>query len=206
MTMTDKEIEELEQLDPGERAKRLSHQDTFALSKQHMDIITHDLFPDDDASNIKLARIIRDLVSTCVDGTTDLLDNRDESDSADRTARRLLFEDHMQYTNHWLLKSIHTAQNRQGKTKASQVEPEDGQDDQDHPSLNEIKDYARLKCLGGVPGDMIEQVSRNWYDSMTKNHWLDDRGDPIKRWRSVFERYCQKAWLKQATDTAINKG
>lgn len=206
MTMTDKEIEELEQLDPSERARRLERKDTFALSKQHMDIITHDLLPDDDANNIRLAKIIRDLVATCVDGTTDLLDNCDQGDPADRTARRLLFEDYKQYTNSWLLKSIHTAQNRQGKTKAPQPDDTEQDDQQDHPSLNEIKDYARLKCLGGVSDDMIEQVSRNWYDSMTKNHWLDDRGDPIKRWRSVFERYCQKAWLKQATDTAINKG
>ena len=201
--MTDSEREELEQLSAEERARLLGHRDTFTLSKAHMDIICNRLFSDDDEGNLKLGRLIRDVVAFNIDGTTDLLDHGDQQDHAAMGARGLLYDDCRLYLDHWLLKAIHNAQNRRGKTKDAKDVQEQEQDpntDTGHPTLGDVMDYARLDALGGVPEEQLQKISRNWYKNVTAKHWYDDKGDPIREWRTVFKAYCQQAFIKSTVD------
>lgn len=202
--MTDKELDELESIDPQERARLLERKDTFVLSSSHLDIIVNELLRDDD---VKLARLIRDLVAFNVTGDNALIDNLDETDSADRTARKLLYDDCKVFIGKWLLKSIHNANNRKGKTKdsASAIASDTSQSDDDdgqHPTINEVKDYAKL-TQGGLSDAEVAEIVSKWYDKETKSHWLDERGEPVRNWRKVFESYAQKAWIGKATDKVI---
>lgn len=195
--MTSKDLDDLEQIPPEERARLLSHKDTFALSSRHLDIIVNDLFRDDDA---KLAKLIRDLVAYNVDGSTALIDNIDDQDNADRTARKLLFDDCNVYIGKWLLTSWHNAQNRRGKTKTA--EGQDTEPEGYHPTLEEVKQEA---VNNGITGDMADEIARQWYDSETKRHWQDDKGNPLEHWRKVFSTYCNATWLKKVTERAVGK-
>lgn len=204
--MTDKDRDELDQLTGEERAKRLARKDAFQLDNEHMRLITQDLFPDNDAGNIKLAKVIRDLVAFCVDGTADLTERIDEKDPADRVARKLLYDDARRFTNAWLLRSLHATQNRQGKTKAKPSESQDAEPDDpqnaSRPSESEVLDLARMpEYLGGkgLPDDEVDRIARNFYASQNDNGWQDERGERIRNWRKVFQRYCQRALVKRAT-------
>lgn len=202
--MTDKELEELEEMDPEERARLLSHKDTFALSCRHLDIIVNDLFRDDDA---KLARLIRDLVAFNVDGTNDLLDNIDDQDNADRTARKLLYDDCKVFIDKWLLTSWHNALNRRGKTKASNEQDQEqstGDTGRYYPTLEEVKQEV-VNCLGGVPDEVRNEIAEKWYQSETKQHWRDDRGKPLEHWRKVCDTYCNKVYMSIVTEKAVGK-
>lgn len=197
-TMTDKELDEIDALTPEERSRIFGRKDTFALNKNHMSIIVNDLLRDDDA---KLGRIMRDLVAFNIDGTTDLVDNVDEHDPADRTARHLLYDDAVVLINHYMLTALHNSHGgKRSKSKNADAETDGEQvQDNDRPTLGDICDFATM-CLGGVPEEEQKKISRQWYDSMTKHHWLDDKGVQIHEWRKVFEKYAKQTWLKKATD------
>lgn len=209
--MTDNELDELEALDPKERARLLSRKEQFVISNKTADIIVNDLFRDDDA---KLGKVFRDLVAFNVDGTTDLIDNVDDQDTSDRTARHLLYNDCKAFIDRWLLTSRHNASNRKGKTKnkddqtakneiTEQPQASD-KDDQDRPTLDDIKHYS-VMILGGEPQEVREQLSERWYSNMTKSHWQDDRGEPIRNWHKVFKAYCDRSWCARSLEKQ-NKG
>jgi hypothetical protein len=196
--MTDKDFDELEQLDAEERARLLSRRDTFVLSSEHLDIICNKLFSNDDDGNLKLGRILRDLVSFNIDGTTELIDGGDKNDRADLGARELLYGDCKRYIDKWLLTSLHNAKNRQGKTKASaeeQAQETDTQTDAGQPTLGDVLDYARgLTDQYNTPIGKLEMVARKWHEDHKKHHWRDDDGKPIKDWRSLLKRYLDGQW------------
>lgn len=207
--MTDKDREELEQLSAEERAERLARKGSFPLGNEHMRLITQDLLPDDDASNIKLGKIVRDLVSLYVDGTADLTENIDESDPADKVARKLLYDDCKHFTDAYLVKSLHYSQNRQGKTKdrTDEIQNTEQNDDQSvkHPALSEVLDLAHMpEYLGGkgLTDDEVDQIATNWFTSQNENGWRDEHGDLIRNWKKRFQKYCQKTLIKRATDKA----
>lgn len=203
--MTDKDRDELDQLNGEERAKRLARKTAFQLDNEHMQLITQDLFPDDDAGNIKLAKVIRDLVAFCVDGTADLTENIDEQDRADRVARKLLYNDAVHFADAWLLRSLHAShasQSRQGKTKDKASESQDAQD-ANRPGEKEILELALYpEYLGGrgLPDNEVDQIARAWIASQNENGWQDAKGEPIKDWRKVFQDYCKGALKKRAID------
>lgn len=202
-TMTEKEREELEALTGEERARRWSHTPTFALDKEHMDIVCN-LFADDDAGNIKLGKILRDLVAFNTGSDLQaLLANGDKNDRQDRSARRILQKDALALQDSWLLISLQGTKNRQGKTKAVQEAPEaestNSTTENGRPTLEEVVAYTNM-CLGGVNASEQEQIARQWYNKVTKNHWCDQNGEPIREWRTVFEKYATKAWTGKAID------
>ena len=208
--MTDNERDLIDQLSDEERGERLARKDSFSLGNEHMDIIINNLLPDNDANNIKLGKIIRDLVAYNVDGTTDLIDNGNKQDSADMTARRLLLADAKRFQEAWLIRSIRATNNRRGKTKASESKatkkPEearsipaiDASNEEAHPEIDEVYKHAKLK-LGGVDDEELKDIVSKWYSNMTKNHWQYN-GEQIHNWRGVFDAYANKAWVKKATD------
>lgn len=200
--MTDNERDMLEQLSPEERAERLARKESFSLGNKHLDIICNYLLPDSDANNIKLGKILRDLVAFNVDGTTELLDNCDKKDTADASARRLLLDDAVQFQNAWLLRSIRNTNNRKGKTKAPSEQPEEeprSVPEEGYPTIDAVREYATME-LGGVDTDTVAEIVRQWYDNMTKSHWHDERGNSVRDWRKVFKAYATKAWIDKAND------
>ena len=209
--MTDKDRDELDQLSAEERAKRLARKDAFQLDNEHMRLITQDLFPDDDAGNIKLAKVIRDLVAFCVDGTADLTENIDDKDPADKVARKLLYDDARRFTNAWLLRSLHASQSRQGKTKDKASESQDAEPDDagnaSRPSESDVLDLAHMpEYLGGnnLSDDEVDQIARNFYASQNQNGWKDERGEHVRDWRKLLQRYCQRALKKRVTERATH--
>lgn len=207
--MTDNERDLLNQLSDEERGERLARKDAFSLGNEHMDIIINSLLPDSDANNIKLGKIIRDLVAYNVDGTTDLIDNGNEQDNADMTARRLLLADAKRFQDAWLIRSIRNTNNRLGKTKAGEHEEDhatskpvtyekDYTEDEGYPELGDVYEFAKLK-LGGIPDDEVKEIVRKWYNNMTKNHWQYN-GEKIHNWRGVFSKYANQTWLDKAND------
>ena len=208
--MTDNERDLIDQLSDEERGERLARKDSFSLGNEHMDIIINNLLPDNDANNIKLGKIIRDLVAYNVDGTTDLIDNGNKQDSADMTARRLLLADAKRFQEAWLIRSIRATNNRKGKTKASEGKASkkreeahsmpaiDASNEEGHPEISDVYEFAKFK-LGEVDPDEIKDIVSKWYSNMTKNHWQYD-GKPIDNWRAVFSIYANKTWLKKAND------
>lgn len=212
--MTDKDREELERLPAEERAERLARKRSFQLDNEHLRLITEDLIPDDDAGNIKLAKIIRDLVSFCVDGTADLTENIDEGDPADKVARKLLYDDCQYFADAWLLRSLRNTQNRQGKTKDRTDESQNTEQNDDqsvkHPTSSEVLDLAHMpEYLGGkeLPDDEVDQIATKWFTSQNENGWRDEHGDPIRNWKKRFQKYCQKycyALFRRVQDKVTN--
>lgn len=193
--MTDKDFDELEQLDAEERARLLSRRDTFVLSSEHLDIICNKLFSNDDDGNLKLGRILRDLVSFNIDGTTELIDGGDKNDRADLGARELLYGDCKRYIDKWLLTSLHNAKNRQGKTKASAEEEQTQETDAGQPTQGDVVDYARgLADQYNAPPGRMEMLARKWHEEHTQSHWRDGKGNPIKNWRDLFNKYIDGLW------------
>lgn len=193
--MTDKDFDELEQLDAEERARLLSRRDTFVLSSEHLDIICNKLFSNDDDGNLKLGRILRDLVSFNIDGTTELIDGGDKNDRADLGARELLYGDCKRYIDKWLLTSLHNAKNRQGKTKASAEEEQAQETDAEQPTQGDVIECARgLADKYNTPPGRMEMLARKWYEEHTESHWRDNRGNPIKNWRDLFDKCIDGLW------------
>lgn len=195
MAMTDKDYDELEQLDPEERARLLSRKEEFVLNNKHLSDICNTLFDDSDESTLKLGRILRDLVAFNVDGTTDLIDNGDKNDRVDRYARVSLYDDSKRYIDNWLLTSLHRAQNRRGKTKASAEEEQTQETDTGQPTQGDVIEYAQvLADQYNAPPGRMEMLARKWHEEHTQSHWRDDKGNPIKNWRDYFDSYLKTLW------------
>lgn len=192
--MTDKDFDELDQLDPQERARLLSHRNEFVLNNEHLGTICNTLFDDSDESNLKLGRILRDLVSFNIDGTTELIDGGDKNDRVDRCARELLYNDCKRYIDNWLLTSLHRAQNRRGKTKAPDEEQEQ-ETDTEQPTQGDVMVYARgLADQYNTPPGRMEMLARKWHEEHTQTHWRNGKGNPIKNWRDLFNKYIDGLW------------
>jgi len=198
--MTDKDFEELEQIDPNERARLLEHKNCFTLGNEHMAMIVNDLLADDDA---KLGRIMRDLVTLMTTGENALLDNIDKSDRIDKTARKLLYDDCRHFTDRWLLTSYHSSKHRKKHSETEENTADDDQSDQGDasvdgfPPIDTVLSYAVFKWGGSMKHDEIERATKRWYDKMTKNHWHDDLNEPVKEWRKVLDTYLNGVWSKR---------
>lgn len=193
--MTDKDFDELEQLDAEERARLLSRRNEFVLNNDDLETICNTLFDDSDKSNAKLGKILRDLVAFNIDGTTELIDGGDKSDRIDQSARKILYNDSKRYIDKWLLTSLHNAKNRQGKTKASAEEEQTQETDAGQPTQGDVMDYARgLADKYNTPPGRMEMLARKWHEDHKKHHWRDDDGKPIKDWRSLLKRYLDGQW------------
>lgn len=203
-SMTDKDYEVLESIDPSERARLMKNKKTFKLGNEHMDMIANDLLADDDA---KFGKIMRDLVTFVTTGENSLIDNIDESDKIDKTARRLLYDDCCNFTKQWLLKSYTNSQNAKKPRKTSKNQyveeaaentaEEDHESGDGHPSLDEVKGTALFNWQGSLPVDEIERIAARWYESMTKSNWRDDHGEDVKDWRALLDTYLSQAWKKR---------
>lgn len=196
--MTDKDFEELESIPAEERARLLGHKETFSLGNDHMAMIV-ELLADDDA---KLGRIMRDLVQFMTTGENVLLDNIDESDRIGKHVRLLLYDDCKHFNDRWLLTSYRSSKHR--KKPETDESSDDGSVEQDHtasvdgyPSSEEVITFALERWQGSMSIDEVKRIAGRWYDSMTKNHWQDDRHEKVRDWRSLLNTYVDKAWRKR---------
>ena len=192
--MTDKDFDELEQLDAEERARLLSRRNEFVLNNDDLETICNTLFDDSDKSNAKLGKILRDLVAFNIDGTTELIDGGDKNDRIDQSARKILYNDSKRYIDKWLLTSLHNAKNRRGKTKAPDEEQAQEADAQ-QPTQGDVMEYARgLADQYNTPPGRMEMLARKWHEEHTQSHWRDDKGNPIRKWRDVLKSYLEALW------------
>lgn len=148
---------------------------SFVLNNEHCDMIVNDLLQGDYEA---LGRVFSDLVNYNLYGDLSITE-RECSDKAERTARRLLKTDSENYINNWIAKSEQNAKNRTSNQR---------------PDNAEIKDYARAKGYD-------EQVAVAWAIEMAHKDWLDNNGDPIRYWKKALDGYVRGINKNKVNDT-----
>lgn len=152
---------------------------SFVINSAHADMIVNDLLQGDYEA---LGRLFTDLVNFNIYGDYSIIENIDDLDRTERTARKLLQADSENYIEHFVAKSQQNAKNR---TSGHQ------------PTRDELIDYARAKGYD-------EQTVIGWGMEQAQREWKDNNGDPIRYWKKTLDAYMQAINKKKIAD--ITKG
>ena len=193
------ELDELvEQMSAEERARRLERRKTFQLGIANMSMIVNTLLADDDA---KLGRIVRDLVNFNATGEMSLIENGNKKDKIDMAVRELLYNDCTNLVNAYLRQVVQNSLNRQGISKPNAVEEGEAPTSQENesgiPSVDDVVKAAIDEWGNGasrLTNDKVKELATRWREQTMKNHWRDDRGEPIQHWKPLLSAYIDRVW------------
>ncbi len=150
---------------------------SFVINNEHADMIVNDLLQGDYEA---LGHIFTDLVNLNLYGDYAIIENLDDKDKAERTARKLLKTDSEHYLNHFIARS---EQNRTNRTAGQ------------YPNNAEVKDYARAKGYD-------ENIAVGWCIEQAQNDWKDQNGEPIKYWKKTLDAYMRGVARNRIKDMA----
>ena len=137
---------------------------TFVINNEHADLIVNDLLEGDFEA---LGRIFTDLVNFNLYGDYSIIENIENADKAERSARKLFKSDSEHYIQNFKARSEQASKNR---TSGQQ------------PDNAEVRDYAR--AIG-----YDENVAVDWAIQTAQRGWTDKNGDPIKYWKKALDAY-----------------